>query len=235
MTTAADVKRALASYADPAKAHVLAGFFKTGPGEYGEGDSFLGVVVPDSRTVAKRFVNLPFSQLELLLVSKVHEHRLVALLILTYRYPHADSSTKEAIYAFYLKNAARVNNWDLVDCSAPNIVGAHLRSRSRAILYRLAKSRSLWERRIAIVATFAFIRDGDFDDTLRIAALLLADTQDLLHKATGWMLREVGKRDERALKNFLRQHAPAMPRTMLRYAIERLPERERQDYLRKTL
>jgi len=173
---------------------------------------------------------LSLSEVKKLLASEYHEHRLIALLILTYRYPLADASQRQRMYAFYLQNTRYVNNWDLVDLSAPNIVGEHLLTRSRSVLYSLVRSSNIWERRIAVLATFAFLKRGEFQDTFRLARLLLRDEHDLLHKATGWMLREAGKRDEQALENFLRQHAAAMPRTMLRYAIERLPEAKRRHY-----
>lgn len=232
MATAADVKRALQRLANPAKAKILARFFKTGRGEYGAGDQFLGIVVPQQRMVAKQFRDLPLSEVKKLLASAPHEHRLTALLILTYRYPDADAKMKKKIYEFYLHNMRAVNNWDLVDLSAPSIVGEYLVARSHQVLYALVRSPSIWERRIAVLATFAFIKRGDLDDTFRLARLLLRDEHDLLHKAAGWMLREAGKRDERALENFLQRHAAAMPRTMLRYALERLPDAKRRYYLR---
>jgi len=232
MATAADVKRELQKHADAEKAKVLARFFKTGKGEYGEGDMFLGIVVPHQRTVAKRFRELPLAEVRTLLESPVHEHRLTALLILTCQYPKADVKGKRRIYEFYLRSTRYVNNWDLVDLSAPNIVGEYLRGRPRAILFRLARSKSLWERRIAVLATFAFIRQGELRETFRIAELLLGDRHDLIHKAVGWMLREVGKRDGEALEDFLRRHAARMPRTMLRYATERFPLQKRRRYLR---
>jgi 3-methyladenine DNA glycosylase AlkD len=231
MATAADVTRALRRRASPEKAKVLARFFKTGKGEYGEGDQFLGVVVPDQRAVAKEHKALSLPDIRLLLHSPIHEHRLTALLILTYQFPKATPPARKRIFDFYLANTARVNNWDLVDLSAPNIVGAFLLGKPRRRLYALARSAALWERRIAIVATHAFIRNGEYGDTLAIAAALLGDRHDLLHKAVGWMLREVGKRDEAVLENFLRRHAATMPRTALRYAIERMPEGKRRRYL----
>jgi 3-methyladenine DNA glycosylase AlkD len=209
-------------------------FFKTGPSQYGEGDIFIGVMVPQSRLVAKKFNQLPVGEVRTLLYSRVHEERLVALLILARRYSSASSSReKEQIVKFYLEHIKQVNNWDLVDLSAPSILGAHLVDRDdrRRLLYRLAGSENVWERRIAIVATHHFIRNGDFSDTLKIAEMLLQDRHDLIHKAVGWMLREVGKRDAAAEEEFLEKHCSVMPRTMLRYAIERLSERKRRRYM----
>jgi 3-methyladenine DNA glycosylase AlkD len=231
---AADVRKELKSMAESEKAAILQRFFKTGPSQYGEGDIFIGVMVPQSRQVAKKFNQLPLGEVRTLLYSRVHEERLVALLILAWRYSSASSSReKEEIVKFYLDHIKRVNNWDLVDLSAPNILGAHLVDRDgrRRLLYRLAGSENVWERRIAIVATHHFIRNGDFSDTLKIAEMLLQDRHDLIHKAVGWMLREVGKRDAAAEEEFLEKHCSVMPRTMLRYAIERLSERKRRRYM----
>jgi len=225
------VNNDLKKFSDLEKAKILQGFFKTGPGQYGEGDVFLGVSVPNIRKVAKGAVErLSLNDVKKLLSSKVHEKRLVALLILIEKY----KKDKDVVYDFYLENAKGVNNWDLVDLSAPNIVGDYLLERKdRKILYRLAKSDNLWEKRIAIVSTFAFIRDGQFSDTLKISKILLKDKHDLIHKAVGWMLREVGKRDEKLLKKFLRDNYSGIPRTTLRYAIERFEEGERLGFLRE--
>jgi 3-methyladenine DNA glycosylase AlkD len=222
------------------KAKILQGFFKTGKGEYGEGDMFLGITVPVQRKISQQYSALQLSDVDRLLASKIHEHRLVGLLILVHQYQKGDAAAKNKIYQFYLRHAQQVNNWDLVDLTAPNIVGAQLldnqknsKSRpNRAMLYRLAKSKNLWERRIAIVATHTFIRNNEFQDTLNISEQLLQDKHDLIHKACGWMLREVGKRDEKVLKKFLDKNNTHMPRTMLRYAIERFNEKERQHYLK---
>jgi 3-methyladenine DNA glycosylase AlkD len=229
---AVEVRKELKSMADPDKAAILQRFFKTGLGQYGEGDIFIGVMVPQSRKVAKKFSQLQLVEVKMLLYSSIHEERLVALLILVWRYSSALSSReeKEEIVKFYLDNIKQVNNWDLVDLSAPNILGAHLIDRDRMLLYRLARSENVWERRIAILATYHFIRNGDFSDTLKIAEMLLQDRHDLIHKAAGWMLREVGKRDVASEEAFLEKHRSVMPRTMLRYAIERLPESKRRRY-----
>src|SRR5918994_3498017 len=230
---AADVRKELKSMADPDKAAILQRFFKTGQGQYGEGDIFIGVIVPQSRHVAKKFSQLPLGDVRTLLYSRIHEERLVALLILARRYSSSASGSgeeNEEIVKFYLDNIKQVNNWDLVDLSAPNILGAHLIDRDRMLLYRLARSENVWERRIAILATYHFIRNGDFSDTLKIAEMLLHDRHDLIHKAAGWMLREVGKRDAAAEEAFLEKHFSVIPRTMLRYAIERLPESTRRRY-----
>ncbi len=229
---AVEVRKELKSMADPDKAAILQRFFKTGLGQYGEGDIFIGVMVPQSRKVAKKFSQLHLVEVKTLLYSRIHEERLVALLILVWRYSSALSSReeKEEIVKFYLDNIKQVNNWDLVDLSAPNILGAHLIYRDRRLLYRLARSENVWERRIAILATYPFIRNGDFSDTLKIAEMLLHDRHDLIHKAAGWMLREVGKRDAASEEAFLVKHFSVMPRTMLRYAIERLSESKRRRY-----
>ena len=221
----------LRSLGSPEQAAILARFFKTGPGQYGEGDRFIGVKVPVTRQVAKEFQGLPLPEVESLLHSAIHEERLLALVILVGQFEKGDDATRKPIYDCYLANTRHINNWDLVDLSAPQVVGGYLESRSRKPLDRLAKSASPWERRISIVATHWFIRHGDFVDTIRIAATLLADKEDLIHKAVGWMLREVGKRDVRVLEDFLSEHCRTMPRTMLRYAIERFPEEERRKYL----
>ena len=217
---------------NPEKAQILQRFFKTGPGEYGEGDVFLGIQVPALRKCALEFDGLPMTAMQSMLNSPTHETRLLALLMLVRAYAKGDQDVKRRIYAFYLASTSRINNWDLVDLSAPSIIGDYLATRSRAPLRRLARSASLWERRIAIVATLRFIRNNDFEDTLAVAGMLLGDQEDLIHKAAGWMLREVGKRDTAALEGFLMQHCRSMPRTMLRYAIERFPEVRRLRYLR---
>lgn len=222
----------LRSLADPAVAAGSARFFKTGPGEYGEGDVFIGIKSPTLKAVAKEFKGLPLAEVECLLHSPVHEDRTLALVILVGQFTKGDDATQKAIYDLYLANTGRINNWDLVDISAPQIVGGYLEKRSRKPLFRLAKSSSLWERRISIVATHWFIRHGDYADTLRIAEKLLGDKEDLIHKAVGWMLREIGKRDVAVLEEFLGEHCGVMPRTMLRYAIERFPEKKRLGYLK---
>lgn len=228
---AASLQRRLRALGNPADAAFLLRFFKTGPGEYGEGDVFLGIRVPVVRRVVKEFCELPLVAVEQALQSPYHEERLAALLILVVQTARGDAKHRKAIYDLYLENTRRINNWDLVDLSAPQIVGAHLADKNRRPLDRLARSTWLWDRRIAILSTFHFIRQCQFADTLRIAERLLADREDLLHKATGWMLREVGKRDRGALEGFLAQHVSAMPRTMLRYAIERFPEAQRRRWL----
>jgi 3-methyladenine DNA glycosylase AlkD len=231
--TAAGIARQLKSLGSKEVAKVSSGFFKCGKGEYGEGDRFLGVTVPQQRMIAKAHRDLPFAEIETLLRSPCHEVRLTGLLVLTYAFERADGEKRKSIFDFYLAHLSAVNNWDLVDVTAPNIVGGYLTEKksARKILYRFAKSKNLWERRIAIVSAFAFIRRGDFDDTLSIAKLFLADPHDLIHKAAGWMLREVGKRDETVLKRFFDEYATIMSRTTLRYAVERLSESERKRYL----
>jgi 3-methyladenine DNA glycosylase AlkD len=228
MQTQADLKDALDSLASPTKAIALARFFKTGKGDYGEGDRFLGITVPEQRKLAKAFVSLSFKDLEQLLQIEIHEYRLTALLILTYQFPKADPVKREEIVAFYLNHTKWINNWDLVDVTCRQILGVHLLHRDRSILYELARS-----QRIAIVSTLEFIKHEQFEDTLKIAIALLEHRHDLIHKAVGWMLREVGKQDRQVLVEFLDIYHQQMPRTMLRYAIEHFEERTRKGYLRK--
>jgi 3-methyladenine DNA glycosylase AlkD len=223
----------LEALAHPDKAKIYARFFKTGKGEYGEGDEFLGLTVPEQRALAKKYLQLSFSDIEKLLYNKYHEHRLTGLIILVYKYEKASPEQREKIIDFYIKHKHRGNNWDLIDCVADKLLGKHLIDRDKSLLYELAKSESLWDRRIAIITTFEFIRQKKFDDTLRIAEILLHDKHDLIQKAVGWMLREVGKRDEKTLLKFLDAYAHEMPRTMLRYAVERLDEKLKKKYMRK--
>lgn len=221
--------RALAS---EERAQASLWYFKTGPGEYGEGDQFLGIDSPTLRRLAKTYRLANFKILLSLLKSKYHEERLLALLILGLQFPKASVEAKDEIFRFYLANTRSINNWDLVDCSAPHVVGAFLVDKDKAILSTLAESSSLWERRIAIVATNYFIRNYHFDTTFQIAERLMNDREDLIHKAVGWMLREVGKKHFEAEEAFLRIHYQKMPRTMLRYAIEKFPEELRQRFLK---
>ncbi len=217
------------------KGAFLTRFFKTGPGQYGEGDLFLGITVPLSRILATKYKNISFSDISKLLMNKYHEVRLIALLILVHQYKQAKNEIiKRKIYNFYLKNTKYINNWDLVDLSAHYIIGDFLLNKDPKILEKLAKSKNLWERRIAIISTFAFIYKGESEWTFRIVKLLLKDKHDLIHKACGWMLREVGKKvSEKKLTSFLDIYVHQMPRTMLRYSIERLPEKKRLYYLNK--
>lgn len=234
MPSAARLSAALRALASPELVALQQRFFKTGPGQYGEGDVFLGIKVPPVRALAKRHHDVELDTITTLLHSKYHEERLFALLLLMQFYERASDKDRIAAFDLYLGNTSHINNWDLVDVSSPHIVGRHLADRPRKVLHRMARSSSLWERRIAIISTFYFIRNNDFDDTLSIAKTLLHDEQDLMHKAVGWMLREVGKRDLEAEETFLLQHYQDMPRTMLRYAIERFPEQRRQQYLKGT-
>lgn len=229
--TAAELHQRLIELGDPGRAKGAARFFKTAPGESGEGLRFLGLRAAQLRTLAREARALTHTDLASALQSEWHDERAVALLVMTLQYAKADSKTQKALYDLYLNHTHRVNSWALVDCSAPHIVGAHVHARGRGVLDRLARSKSLWERRIAIVATQHLIRKGDFADTLRIAMILLNDKEDLIHKAVGWMLREVGDRDQAELESFLKQHHKTMPRTMLRYAIEKFAERKRKAYL----
>lgn len=226
------IQARLEALADEKDSAVLQSFFKTGPGQYGEGDRFRGIRVPVLRKLCREFPQAAIAEALTLLQSPWHEDRLLALLLLVDRYNSSDDAGREEIYETYCSRTDRINNWDLVDLSAPNIVGRHLATRDRSPLDRFAVSSNLWERRIAIVSTFHFIRQGQFDDTLAISELLLGDRHDLMHKATGWMLREVGKRDQPILEAFLARHYPRIPRTTLRYAIERFPEERRQAWLK---
>lgn len=232
MSTSAEILARLQQLGDPEHARFVAGYFRTGPGEYGEGDQFLGIRIPVLRALVREYRGVPLDEAAQLLRSPWHEARLFGLLLLVDAYTRGKAEAREAIYRLYLENLAYINNWDLVDLSAPNIVGAHLEAGDRALLDRLARSESLWERRIAILATQHFIRRGDFDTTLRIAEMLVDDRHDLIHKAVGWMLREIGNRDRAAEEAFLRRHHRTMPRTMLRYAIEKFPPDLRQAYMR---
>jgi 3-methyladenine DNA glycosylase AlkD len=225
----------LRSVSDTEKARILSRFFKTGPGEYGEGDRFLGVPVPAVRKIVKAHPNAGLREIRKLLRSEYHEERLAGLLMLVELYRRGDESRKKEVFGFYLANASRVNNWDLVDLTAPHIVGGYLYGKDTSVLARLARSTDLWDRRIAILSTHYFIRQGDCRETMRIAGLLLRDPHDLIHKAVGWMLREAGKRCSTGmLRGFLDRHAAAMPRTMLRYAIERFTPGMKLRYMRKT-
>lgn len=231
--TAKKAKQKLKSLASPDVAKSSGRFFKTGPGQYGEGDIFIGVKVPTLRTVSREFRHLPLEEIESLLKSPIHEERHLALMILVLQVAKCDDAHRRVVFDFYMTNKRFINNWDLVDCSAPHVVGGFLRDKSRKPLFDLTRSKSLWERRIAIVSTQHFIRYDDFADTLAISQKLLTDEEDLIHKATGWMLREVGKKSQGVLEGFLDQHKEVMPRTMLRYAIEKFPPDQRRAYLQK--
>jgi 3-methyladenine DNA glycosylase AlkD len=217
------------------KAKILQGFFKTGKGQYGEGDKFLGIVVPVLRRISKKYIHLELSEIKSLLKGKYHEERLVGLFILVLRFNKAEESGRKDIYNFYLHNMSAVNNWDLVDLTAPNIAGQYLADKDKSVLYKFAKSSNLWERRVAMLATFNFIRSHEHEVALKVADILVNDKQDLIQKAVGWMLREVGKHcGEGILKDFLKTRYGKMPRTMLRYAIERFSEAVRKQYLSGT-
>lgn len=230
--TAVALQQQLEAVGDREKARASRRFFKAEPGGYGEGDRFRGIPVPVLRRLARQYRGLPLDAMRGLLQSAYHEDRLTGLLIMVQAYPRGDETLRQALYELYLGHSAQINNWDLVDTSAEHIIGAHLQHRSKAPLTRLARSKAWWERRMALLATFRYIKQGQYDETLRIARLLLHDREDLIHKAVGWMLREVGKRDRGREEAFLRAHYREMPRTALRYAIERLPEGRRQAYLK---
>ncbi len=227
-----NIQRKLQELGSREKAKVLQRFFKTGPGEYGEGDVFVGVKVPELRKLAKEYHEITVKGVKQLLRSAIHEERLLALFILVRKYSKGNEAEKKRIYELYLKNTQFINNWDLVDSSAHHIIGAFLVDKSKEPLYILAKSMNLWERRISIISTFYFIKQDKYAETLKISEILLTDEQDLIHKAVGWMLREIGKRHMPTEEKFLRKHYKRMPRTMLRYAIEKFPEDKRQGYLK---
>lgn len=229
-----DIQLELESYSTSEKKQLLPSFFKTGKGQYGEGDKFLGVVVPDTRKVARKYKDISFDAIMSLLDSEYHECRLCALLILVERFKKTKKEEdRTRIYDFYLSQTKQINNWDLVDLSAKDIVGEYLVDKKRSDLYKLADSSLLWDQRIAVIATFAFIRRNDHKDILLLSEKLLYHKHDLIHKAIGWMLREVGKRDKNALINFLNLHSKEMPRTMLRYSIEKFTPEERTLYMKK--
>jgi len=234
-TTIEHLKQTLKSHACPQAASQLRRFFKTGKGEYSEHEQFLGIKVPTLRQFAKRYQHLSLTELGTVISSPLHEERFLALLILINQYKTSNhKKTQKTLYQFYINNKQFVNNWDLVDLSAPAIIGVHLYNKNRSLLKKLAQQNNLWDRRIAIVATWHFIRHDDFDDTLELAHLLLTDEEDLIHKAVGWMLREVGKRNQDLLEQFITRHYDALPRTTLRYAIERFPENQRKKMLKRT-
>ncbi|MAH42418.1 DNA alkylation repair protein [archaeon] len=228
-----ELKLDLKKLQNPGKAKILQRFFKTGKGQYGEGDVFLGIMAPIMREVVKKYKGLSLRDVKELLNSEYNEARWIALLILIDNFKSADENTKLDIFNLYLENTNRINNWNLVDISAPHIIGDYLLDKDRKILYKLAKSDNLWEKRIAIISTFRFICENQFEDTLKIAELLMNDTHDLIHKAVGWMLRELGKRNQKKEEEFLKKHYKTMPRTMLRYAIERFDDKKRKFYMKK--
>jgi len=231
------IEKEIEKHKNQEKAKLLQGFFKTGKGEYGEGDIFYGIVVPEQRKIALQFLDLSFKDLQTLLNSKIHEKRLIALLILVKQFELAnkikDEKKQKEIFEFYLENTRNINNWDLVDLSAPRICGIYLLDKDKTILYKLARSNSLWEKRISILSTFWFIKESRFEDAIKLAEILLYDKHDLMHKAVGWMLREIGKKDKKVLVSFLDKYYKIMPRTMLRYSIEKFSEKERRFYMNK--
>jgi len=231
MANLIELKKELKKISNPKQAEILQRFFKTGKGEYGEGDVFLGIKVPLQRKIAKKYPNLTLKEINELLSSRMHEERLTSLFILIRKYEKGDAKLKKEIFNFYLKNTNKINNWDLVDLSAPKIIGNYLLDKPKDSLYKLAKSKSLWEKRIAVLSTFEFIRNNQFKDTLSISEILLKDKHDLIHKAVGWMLREIGKRNHEVEESFLKKYYKQMPRTMLRYAIEKFDEKKRRFYL----
>lgn len=237
-STAHDVQAALAQHASPSDAVFLQRFFKTGAGQYGEGDVFIGVRVPQTRAVCKQFHDLPLGEIQKLLNSAVHEHRLAAVILLSNQYKRAAPEVQREIFDLYLRNvhSGRVNNWDIVDSSAEFIVGPYLADKPKDILFALAKNKSVWCRRVAVLASFAYIKEGEPEVTVQLAELLLHDTHDLIQKAVGWMLREIGKHGQRSVQlAFLDAHAAEMPRTMLRYAIEHLSPEQKQRYMQAKL
>jgi len=226
-----ELRKEIKSLRSPEVSKTMQWFFKTGKGEYGEGDIFAGLKVPAQRKLAGEFRDLSFSDLKILLNSSIHEERLISLFILVDNYERGDDKKRGKIFSFYLKNRKGINNWDLVDLSAPKIIGKHLLSKDKSLLFKFALSKNLWERRIAVLSTFEFIKNNDFVVALQISEILLHDNHDLIHKAVGWMLREIGKRDLQAEEKFLKLNYKKMPRTMLHYAIEKFPETKRKKYL----
>lgn len=227
-----EIKEMLKQNSSKEKAEILQRFFKTGKGEYGEGDIFIGVTVPAIRKIANVNYDIDYKDLDKLLKSKIHEERLTALLILVKKYQKANNEQKDEIFHYYISNLKYVDNWDLVDLTCEKIIGNYLLDKDKTLLFELAKSKNLWERRIAIISTFEFIRRNIFIYTFKIADILIYDKEDLIHKAVGWMLREIGKKDFDAEENYLKTRYKSMPRTMLRYAIEKFPEKRRQEYLK---
>jgi 3-methyladenine DNA glycosylase AlkD len=232
---AQDIQRRLKKIGNSEHAAISQRFFKTGPDEYGEGDIFIGIRVPVLRKLVKEFKDLPTREVEILLRSPIHEERLLAILLLVHIFNKGDDEVKKDVYDLYLKSTEFINNWDLVDVSAEHIVGAYLMDKNKRPLYRLAKSKNLWDRRISIMATFHFVKRHEFSETLKISNMLISDRHDLIHKACGWMLREIGKRDLKTEETFLKEHYKKMARTMLRYAIEKFPENKRQRYLKGSI
>ncbi|MGV8131227.1 MAG: DNA alkylation repair protein [Candidatus Pacearchaeota archaeon] len=233
MNQLTQLKLEIENIATKERAIVSQRYFKTGPGEYGEGDIFIGLTVPQSRDLAKKYKKIELNEIKELLTSKIHEHRLIALFILIHKFKKSDEKEKEEIANFYLNHTRHINNWDLVDQSAHLILGEHISNKDKSILEKLAKSENLWERRISIIATLQFIRKNQFEETKRIAEFLLKDKHDLIHKAVGWMLREVGKKDKKAELEFLNKHYKTMPRTMLRYSIEHFSKEEKEHFMSK--
>ena len=231
-----NLKKDLQKLANSKKGKDLSRFFKTGKGEYGEGDIFLGIAVPDQRKIAKKYSELQLNKIQEFLSSKIHEHRLTSLFILISKFEKGNNKLKKEIFDFYLKNTRNINNWDLVDLSAPKILGAYTldNPKEKRILYKLAKSKNLWEKRIAMLSTYSFIKEKQFDDAIKIAEILLNDEHDLIHKAVGWMLREIGNRNQAKEETFLKKHYKKMPRTMLRYAIEKFQKNKKEFYMKKS-
>ena len=229
------IKEDLEKAANPEKVEIYQRFFKTGKGEYGEGDIFIGLTVPKQREIAKKYIGLDLEDVKKLLSDKVHEYRLTGFLILVYKFEKADEKEKNNIVEFYLKNIKSANNWDLIDCVADKILGNYLIDKDKKILYDLAKTDNLWKKRIAIISTFEFIKNNQFEDTLKISEILLKDKHDLIHKAVGWMLREVGKRDMKTEEAFLKKYYKTMPRTMLRYAIEKFDSKKKAFYMNRKI
>jgi len=232
MNIADQIKKDLRNISDPKKVEVLSHYFKTGEGEYGHGDKFLGIKLPDQRIVAKKyFKEASLKDVEELLKDPTHEFRLTGVIILTMKYPKATPEEKKEIYDFYLEHLEFINNWDLVDASAERIVGEYLLDKDRSIIYKLAKSDHLWTQRVSLLTTFQFIKHHEFEDALKLCEYFIKSDRDLIHKASGWMLKEIGKRDEKVLIDFLDKHYKQMPRTMLRYCIEKLSDPQKKHYL----
>ncbi|MBI2670455.1 DNA alkylation repair protein [Candidatus Woesearchaeota archaeon] len=227
-----NLKKDLLRLKNKEKAKILSRFFKTGPGGYGEGDIFLGITVPDQRKIAIKYKDIALDDAGRLMLDKIHEFRLTAILTLVQKFQNGNEAIKKEIVNFYLKNTNKINNWDLVDLSADKILGAYLIDKDKSILYKLANSENIWKKRIAIISTFYFIKNNKFEDVLKISEILLKDKHDLIQKAVGWMLREIGKRNQEIEEDFLKKYYKEMPRTMLRYAIEIFDEKKKKQYMK---
>ncbi len=232
----AELRKEMEECSNEEKAKLYQRFFKTGPGQYGEGDVFMGLTMPETRAISSKYTEMPIEEVQELLNSEIHEHRMSALLIVIQKYRKANKEEKRKLYEFYLKNMSRINNWDLIDVTASHVVGDFLfnNKEEKEMLYKLAKSNDLWEKRISVISTFRFIKENEFEDSINISEILLNDKHDLIHKAVGWMLREIGKKDQEIEEEFLRKYHKTMPRTMLRYSLEKFTKDKKDFYMGRT-